>query len=255
LRSNFEERNINHILAPLSSASSVGLAERVVQLVISLLRKWYIEAPPNRKRSWGLALAQIQLAINTRLIRNYGFVPAELKLGHIPRSKYPMPELPPHDIIDFNGPTTTLMEFEKGMEDRAAAREVALHNVAVANDVVEENDSTAKWTGVQVGDLVLVKDMQVIHSFDKKLEPRWSEPRRVLSITERGTSAMVENLAGTRQSNHIHLNHLKVFCPRRLRDDPSEANALFYQQSPELEFARQAVTHCLPPGCRGVFLV
>ena len=71
-------------------------------------------------------------------------MPVELKLSYIPRLKYLILELPLYNIINFNGPTTTLMEFKKGIEDRATTREVTLYNIAVINNVVKENNSTAK---------------------------------------------------------------------------------------------------------------
>jgi len=97
------------VFAPVSYLESIGLLERMVQLVISLLRKWYANTDASLYRSWTNALGYITLAANTRFIKLYGFTPVELMLRFLPYSRNIMPSPPPHNIVDFN---TTPMSLQ-----------------------------------------------------------------------------------------------------------------------------------------------
>ena len=56
-------------------------------------------------------------------------MPAELKLGYIPRGNNLLLDLPPHNTIDFNGLTTNLATFERAVELRAEERVRTVNNI------------------------------------------------------------------------------------------------------------------------------
>src|SRR5437762_2092238 len=74
----FKVKGIQHYDAPVSHPSSVGLVERMVQLVVSRTKAYAIEQGQYGVDSWGLSAGSTMLAINTRLVRIHGFAPAEL---------------------------------------------------------------------------------------------------------------------------------------------------------------------------------
>ena len=146
--------------APVSHPESVGLLERMVQLVISMLRKWYADAPTAQAQNWGHALGHIALAANTRFVKQYGFTPAELMLGYLPRTKNLMPDPPPHNIVDFNGPPVDLRYMDRVIELRAEQRMSMITKHAEVNDRIENAEKKPPWTPPKAGDLVLEAEMK-----------------------------------------------------------------------------------------------
>jgi transposase InsO family protein len=80
----FKAKGIQHFIAPVSHSSSVGMVERVVQLVLSRLRAYCIDHGQAGIDVWKSAANHIMQAINTRLIKIHGFTPAELMFGYKP---------------------------------------------------------------------------------------------------------------------------------------------------------------------------
>ena len=81
----FREKGILHYDAPVSHPLSVRLVERTVQLVVSQTRAYVIEQRQYRTDLWGLLAGSTMLAINTRLVKIYGFTLAELMFGYRPK--------------------------------------------------------------------------------------------------------------------------------------------------------------------------
>ena len=76
--------------------SSVGLAERYVQLVMGILRR---RIQGGNKDLWDKLLASAVQTLNTRGIKVHGFTPSELLLGYNPRSG-PKDDITAHILLD-----------------------------------------------------------------------------------------------------------------------------------------------------------
>ena len=89
---------IQHFPAPKSHPSSVGLAERYVQLLMTALRTTII-SQKGAGDTWDRFIPSTVHAINTRTLRVHGYTPSELLLGFNPRLPSPPQELTPsaHD--------------------------------------------------------------------------------------------------------------------------------------------------------------
>lgn len=77
---------VYYYIAPVYYPKSIGIVERLVQLVVSVLRKGCY-GDPNRLAKQSDILREIMPTINTRLVRVYSFTPAKLFLGFNPSSK------------------------------------------------------------------------------------------------------------------------------------------------------------------------
>ena len=84
----FKAKGIQHYDAPVSHLSSVGLVERMVQLVVSRTRAYVIERGQYGTDSWGLSAGSTMLVINTRLVKIHGFTLAELMFGYQPKGSW-----------------------------------------------------------------------------------------------------------------------------------------------------------------------
>ena len=77
-------KGIQHYHAPVSHPSFVGLVKRAVQLVVSWLRAYCIDYGQPGVDLWGSVAGTIMQAINTRLVKIHGFIPAKLMFEYKP---------------------------------------------------------------------------------------------------------------------------------------------------------------------------
>ena len=68
-------------LAPITHPSSVGFAERYVQLVIGAIRLQCIQHGEEAMERWGIFVAPAVVALNTRVVKGHGYTPPEVLLG------------------------------------------------------------------------------------------------------------------------------------------------------------------------------
>ena len=93
-----------------------------------------------------------------------------------------------------------------------------------ARDQAGMEERRAKKTGrgrqPKPGDLVLLRDIQLAKHHGRKLDPRWTTPRIVVSISVSGVSCNVRQLHDPPTiTKRYHLDDLVVYVPR----DPSTA--------------------------------
>lgn len=75
-----KEQAVKHYFAPVSHPSSVGLAERYVRIVLEIFRS-ILQHHAGVIFEWDLLLPAIVKAVNTRMVRAFGYSPAQLLLG------------------------------------------------------------------------------------------------------------------------------------------------------------------------------
>ena len=146
------KRGIRHFLAPKTHPSSVGLAERYVQLIMGFLRRWI---QGNNKDLWDTLLASVVQTLNTCGIKIHGFTPSELLFGYNPRSgpKDDITACILLDRIDSNAyglhPARLEENRQQGQEQIVAAAEWQAE---------KEEQKNRKGVALQDGDLVLLKN-------------------------------------------------------------------------------------------------
>lgn len=202
----------------------MGFVEKNVQLAISQVRKWVLDRGPGAKTNWGRGIPEVLPPINSRLIRLYGFTPAEIMLGFVPewkitKTKKDEPEMVPGAMEealqeDFNvmeeGPDG--LKIERLVGEREERQTLVVRSIS-ENHTQQGGRTRAQWTQPQVGDLVLVRDCEKDKHHGRKLDARWIGPRILTEITSSGVSGFVQELYGEEVKKY-HLDDLKTYCPR-----------------------------------------
>ena len=209
-----EEKGIRHFPAPKSHPESVGLAERYVQLLMSVLKR---EVQQGDKVNWDKRIPGVLSTLNTRALRVHGFTPAELLFGFNPRSdtQGTLDELFTIDGLDRTAYGLRFTSIDE-------ARETAASKTTQAADAIEQQ-SEGRWTPLEEGDLVLLRRFEIEKLHGQKLEPQWEGPYRLFDMSPHGRSARLQDIhtgdpvrvrkGGLRE--RVHVNDLKLFCPRQ----------------------------------------
>ncbi len=182
------------------------------------------------------------LAINTRLVKVHGFTPAELMFGYKPVSTRLMQEQEYVPDPAENAPHL----YRLHLEHRDELREDARHVIALAHQRMERQRNPV-WTRPKEGDLVLLWNAQLEKQHGRKLESRWSEPHRLVQVNPGGVSGMVSKLYGDGSVRRIHLDDMKVYCPRANYPDLVNTHAT-------VSYAREAMRNAGAVGQRAVDL-
>lgn len=161
--------------------------------------------------SWGLSVPNTMLAINTRLVKIHGFTPAELMFGYKPVASRLVNEQ--EYIRDPEEYAPHLHRLH--IENRDELREEARQAMALVHRRMEGQRNPV-WTRPKEGDLVLLWNAQLEKQHGRKLESRWSEPQRLVKVNSGGVSGMVSKLYGDGSLRRIHLDDMKVYCPRSI---------------------------------------
>ena len=103
------------------------------------------------------------------------------------------------------------------------ARGTAEVRTTQAADAIEWN-SDGKWEPLEAGDLVLLRWFDVEKKQGMKLEPQWEGPYRLVQMAWHGRSGRLQDIqtgdlvqvkkGGLKE--RVHVNHLKLFCPRNV---------------------------------------
>jgi len=223
---------IRMMWTPVYYAQSNGLPERMVQMVVSILRKMCVDYRGILDR-WGPSLPKIMLSLNTRFIKLYGFVPAEIMLGFLPAAtNLELSTEWAQDAIDFDGSPVSLETMSTVIELREQRREEAVMAIADSNDVKERKYTDTPWTPPKAGDLVLEKIGKYNTSKNEKLNSRYTEPQLLVRVARNGVMGYIQRIHGDIGEDPegeeekvrydpsimvrlVHLNTLKVYCRRR----------------------------------------
>lgn len=220
-----KEAGVKQYFAPITNPSSVGLAERYVQLILNIYRA-VLQHHPELIFEWDVILPSIVRAANTRYIRMFGFSPAELLMGFNPRYTKGADEF--EDILRSKvvGDSIDALMSEEGMSVEEAAYESRL---AIIDELRERSlakrfqlgESTAESTDAKIhnnpekmikkGSLVRLRRLAQDNQKSHKMEPRWEGPYVVHKMAEHGRSAWISDLHSGKVKGRYHLNALNVF--------------------------------------------
>ena len=211
-------------MVPYYHPSSVGLAERYVQLIIKLLRA-EIQKHEDGIFIWDEFLPSIIEAANTRFIRIYGYSPAELLLGFNPIYHRGMIDLESEirqESIVSQEPNMVdeSMSVEEANYEVRLARLDEIRNIATKNRlmhqerVAESSDKHGKII-YKNGDLVLLRRLAQDKQKSHKLEPRWEGPYIIDKKNDHEKSLVLRNIHSDDNKGKYHTNDVKPFVERR----------------------------------------
>ena len=215
------DMKVRHILAPITHPSSVGLAERYVQIVLSGLRS-HLQTEPQSIFRWDRYVSDVVKAANTQTIRTYGYTPSELLLG-INARHYPTDDTLEDEIRG------EVVANVVGIAGDEMPREEAVYTARLAAiDEIRDRVTSRRLKGQQRlalgteksradlerGDLVLLRRSLQDNQRGHKLEPRWTGPYKLAKISKHGQSGWIEDLHGRQDMGKYHINDLKKFVPR-----------------------------------------
>ncbi|GAO52423.1 hypothetical protein G7K_6501-t1 [Saitoella complicata NRRL Y-17804] len=208
---------IVHFTAPVSDAASVGLVERVNQLIErGLVRKCVT------RDDWEEFLPEIIWAINTRCIRVHGYSPAQILFGYnANRPVFPFRSTREAAVLLVGSPEQSTPAALWNYSVRLAQMdELRVHST---EELVKYQQRQAeigllkrRTRPPRVADLVLRRRTDLDNQRGRKLEPRWTGPLLVVKVAHHGRSCWLHEL-GTPQGSirgRFQMNHLKVYCPR-----------------------------------------
>lgn len=218
------KQDIRHVWAPAYHPSSVGLAERHVQLVLSLLRK-ELQSEEDAIFKWDEYIPKITHLANTRVIRAHGFTPSELLLGFNPRRHHDMEEIEatlrqealasqPGEVID-EGISVEEANYEAHLAKMDEMRDMATKLRLSEQDRVAERSYKEAKKEYKGGDLVLQRRLAQDNQKSHKLEPRWEGPYQVGKISENSKSIMLRDIHSGKDKGKYHTNDVKPFIIRK----------------------------------------
>ena len=145
----------------------MGLVECTVQLVVSQVHKWVLIKGLESWNFWGMAILQMMLNINTRLIWIYGFTLTELMFGYKPQWNC-------HDLDNGLYNFSDLEDYPDQpwgfyIEQHAELWQKATMSVTKLQARIE-NSQNPMWMTPKPGDLVLVQDLSLDKDYSRKLD-------------------------------------------------------------------------------------
>jgi hypothetical protein len=212
---------VTHFAAAISHPSSVGLAERYVQMTVGRLRLKFIDC--KSATHWGLLVRDAVMDINTRCVRVQGFSPAEILLGYNPASSrieiagggaedWLKKGLTPDNVL-FPSPE----DIDWHVDSREENGEMAINRLTRLQHRLETraHPPTATYRKPKAGDLVLLRDLARDKHHGRKLDPRWTEPRIVERLSNNGMSAYIRSLHDPpSRAKRYHIDDLRIYIPR-----------------------------------------
>jgi len=209
----FKDHGVVYFTGLISHPSSTGLMERAVQGVLSFLRTKCTHR--GNIGSWSLDVREAAFFLNTKTIRIHGYTPATIMLGFEPSMLYfdvdmvPIPadptvleeELPEHQL-------QIVMALRD--ENKLLSSEASAYATYLSSKRRQRRKDLP-----EPGDLVTVRDQQLDNQKGRKLEPKWSPPKLLTSLTASGLSAWVRNLHGDGKEKRYHINDIRLYSDKR----------------------------------------
>ena len=205
------EHGVSQFTGPVSSPSSTGLLERAVQMLLTLIAKSCVDR--GTTNSWSLGVRDHVLTINTKATKIHGYQPAQLMLGFEPkRIHFDIEPTPiPDPVLALEALPNHQYHLHTALrsEARLLASEVASYTHAY-----KHARRLRRQRIPNVGDLVLVRDLQLDKQKGRKLDPKWLGPRILVKFTEGGHSAWVREVYGPQKLKRYHINDLIQYHER-----------------------------------------
>ncbi|KAI9884385.1 MAG: Platinum sensitivity protein [Watsoniomyces obsoletus] len=211
---------IKHFFAPVRHPSSVGLAERYVQVVLQGLRA-VLQDSVDSILVWDTFLDKVVNTANSRNLRIHGFTPAQLLLGYDPNY---LPTVQSGDEqlrqVAVAAEVEKLAIGERNIEEENYWRRLAQLDERRNNAIDARITDAAKrrqedsWKAPKKGDLVLPRRLELDTQRGRKLEPRWEGPYVLSHINYHGRSGVLSAVHEQKIVGRYHINDMKLFVPR-----------------------------------------
>ena len=211
LKGIYAEHGVSQFVGPTSHPSSTGLLERAVQQMLSLISKSCVDR--GTVNGWGLGIRDHVLTMNTSATRIHGYQPATIMLGFEPKAHHldiePIPV--PDPIVAMEVLPDHLYHLHQAMRDenRLLASEVASYTHGYRSNKRQRKQRIPK-----IGDLVLVRDLQLDKHHGRKLDPKWLGPRILVKFSEGERSAWVREVYGPQKLKRYHLDDMVLYYAR-----------------------------------------
>jgi len=203
-----QQNLVRHFPAPKTHPSSVGLSERYVQILMTMLRTT-VQDNKGSVESWDLFVPGIVHSINTRTLRIHGYIPAELLFGFNPRGGILSRTITPGDHqvtsvlaatlhdnslqFKFSDPDfIRTIDYNLRLARLDEERAMALEQFASDADLRERTQGV--WEPLENGDLVLLQRVEVDWHKGRKLDARWEGPYILTDLSWHKRSGRLQDI-------------------------------------------------------------
>lgn len=206
---------------PVTHPQSMGMSERVVQLVKAQMMRWAIERNRQGVPVWHLNLHKFVNNINARYVRELGMSPSQALLGFQPMVHgAPIMQDDP-DAFDGTEEDVLMLgnlgwnHSESVMRSWELRQEwMESHNLQKVEMLDEDNEGKiSKRPEYVEGDLIWEKADKA-HSSHSKFAAGWDGPKMILGKAS-DVSWFIRDLSGKDRVRKIHQSHLKRYIVRR----------------------------------------
>ena len=210
----FREHGVTHYTGPISHPFFTGLMERAVQAMQSFLKARCLER--EEPGAWSLDVRDGVLYINTKTIRIYKYLPAELMLGFEPKFLY------------FDTDMAPLPDYPEALQEELPAHQIQIYTAFRDENILLASEAAAYSSHLQAsrrnqrkstipnpGDLVIVRNHAVDSQHGRKLEKRWLGPRLLTRMTGSGLSGYVRELHGEGKEKRYYVDDMKLYFERK----------------------------------------
>ncbi|KAI9889060.1 MAG: hypothetical protein M1814_005849 [Vezdaea aestivalis] len=194
--------------APSYHPQLVVLSERYVQMVISAMRKGSF-ANEEMGKAWSLSLQQIAPGVNTRLVKTHGHSPAAILLGYEPQW---------HHLKLYDNITQDNVKLVEATKDDIVLQELRREEIQTAIGAAKaaasmDQDQTEV---MQVGDLIIIKDVALDKIRRRKLDPKWMiTPRRIIGMIASECSIYITDIWALGKVQKYHIDNVKLYYQRQ----------------------------------------
>lgn len=213
-----DDNGVKRMNSPFYSPRSVGLAEKIVNLIKKGIRT-AIRKNLSLREDWDLLVDTVIHNISTRAVKLHGFTPSEIFMGFNPRRAHTAVSIEDElrsTCLDLalarpeGEPEIAEINFFNRLTRLDEMREIALTK-RVQEQIGLVEGSEQNWMPPAKGDLVLVKRME---KHIPALDARWKGPYVVKTVNRNGASAKLADFTTGAYRGKYHLNHLKAFVQR-----------------------------------------
>jgi len=231
-----QQNLVCHFPARKPHPSSVGLSERYIQILMTMLRTT-VQDKKGSVESWNLFVAGIVHSMNTRTLQIHGYTPAELLFGFNPRDGILSHTITPRDHVVTSVLAATSQEdslqfmfsdpdfirtidYNSRLARLDEQRAKALEQFASNADFRERTQGV--WEQLENNNLVLLRRFEVDRHQGRKLDAQWEGPyiltdlpwhRRSGRLQDIQTGEIVRVRKGGLKER-CHVNDMKRFVRR-----------------------------------------
>lgn len=210
-----KSRRVSHFTTSVTHSSSIGLIERMIQLMIEDIKKRCVQR--DNSDAWALNVTDEVIVINTRKIRVHEHRSCDIMLGFILKTVQCDTQSMKQPLWENEMKKLSAYEQEMMMTLRAENRILALETMIRYQNIVETMQKSHKAT-FQEGDLVLMRDKARDNQKERKLNVRWKELRMMMTKIKHDLSVWVKSLYEIEKSTRYHVNDLRSWIERKFSE-------------------------------------